>query len=162
MRKRIASIFLLGLVAAPATSGAAVARGGIAREQPYAEEHIDMLPGDIRSGLARLEPACGGKAAAAHYFSTTIEAGGRSFRSLHFEEFSCSGRAAVCRPVGCLHEVYVTVGSHSRRVFSAYVQDVRMVDMDGAAGLVVTGSPSRTLRWNGRAFVGAGNRRKDF
>lgn len=157
MRKRLAWMILAGLVGAAATTGAAVARGGVARDDPFAGEHIDMLPGDIRSGLARLQAACGGKAAATHYFSTTIDAGGESFRSLHFEDFACPGRAAVCKPTGCLHEIYRVTGGRSRRVFSAYVQDVRMVDLGGVAGLVVTGSAIRVLRWNGRAFVGIGN-----
>lgn len=141
---------ILGLIA---TVGAVEARGSIASERPYAAEHIDLLPADIRHGLARLERPCGGKAAATHYFSTTIEAGGLHFRSLHFENFACERREVICRAERCLHEVYLEQGGHSRRVFSAYVDDIKLINAGGTAGLELEGGRPAILRWNGRAFA---------
>lgn len=87
-------------------------RGSCATENPWAPEHIEGLPPDIRRGILARERACGGKAAAAHYFSVSIEAGGCRFVPLHFEDFACANRAAVCNGGGCMHEVYLE--SHGR------------------------------------------------
>lgn len=141
---------ILGLIA---IVGAVEARGSIASERPYAAEHIDLLPADIRHGLIRLERQCGGKAAATHYFSTTIGAGGLHFRSLHFENFACEQREAICRADQCLHEVYLERAGHSRRVFSAYVDDIKLINEAGIVGLQFAGDRPAILRWNGRTFV---------
>lgn len=141
---------ILALIAAVRT---AECRGSIASERPYAAEHIDLLPTDIRRGLGRLQRPCGGKAAATHYFSTTIEAGGLHFRSLHFENFACERREAICRAERCLHEVYLEQGGHSRRVFSAYVDDIKLINAGGTAGLELEGGRPAILRWNGRTFA---------
>ena len=125
----------------------------MASERPYAAAHIDLLPQDIRHGLGRLERPCGGKAAATHYFSTTIDAGGLHFRSLHFENFACERREVVCRADGCLHEIYLERSGHSRRVYSAYVDDTKLINYGGTAGLEVAGGRYQLLRWNGHAFA---------
>lgn len=129
------------------------AKSGIAREQPYATEHIDRLPGVIQRSLDRLKRACGERAAATHYFSTTIAAGGLQFRSLHFENFACGRREGVCRPNGCLHQIYLEQDGRSRRVFSAYVGDVKLINVGNTIGLEVTNGQYAILRWNGQAFV---------
>lgn len=141
---------ILGLIAAV---GVAEARASIASERPYAAEHIDLLPADIRHGLSRLERQCGGKAAATHYFSTTIEAGGLHFRSVHFDNFACERREAICRADRCLHEVYLEQGGHSRRVFSAFIDDMKLINDGGTAGLEFAGDRPVILRWNGRTFA---------
>jgi len=143
-------VTILGLIAAVST---AEGRGSIASERPYASEHIDLLPADIRRDLGRLQRPCGGKAAATHYFSTTIEAGGLHFRSLHFENFACERREAICRAERCLHQVYLEHGGHSRRVFSAYVDDMKLINTGGTAGLELEGGRPAILRWNGRTFA---------
>lgn len=137
-----------------AFNGTAVARGSFAQEHPFAAEHINQLPADIRRGLTSRARACGSKVAAAHYFSTTIEADGLRFRSLHFEEFACEAPGAICQPGGCLHEIYLESGGRSRLVFSTYARELRMTNHGGIAGLEVLGnSVRRMLRWNGRSFV---------
>ena len=54
-------------------SGQALARGSMATERPWASEHIEGLPADIRRAVVARERACGNAAAAAHYFSVSIE-----------------------------------------------------------------------------------------
>lgn len=137
-------------------------RSGIAKEPPYAAEHIDRLPSDIRRSLKRLERSCGKQATAAHYFSTTIAAGELLFRSLHFEDFACGRREAVCRFNGCLHEIYLESDGRSRRVFSAYVSDVKLINIGDTVGLEITGGRHTKLVWNGRAFVPLYLPRKDI
>jgi hypothetical protein len=153
MRKYGLFLALGSILSLVAAVGAAEGRGSIASERPYAAEHIDLLPSDIRQGLGRLERQCGGKAAATHYFSTTIEAGGLQFRSLHFENFACERREAICRAERCLHEVYLERGGRSRRVFSAYVDDMKLINAGGTVGLELEGGRPAILRWNGRTFA---------
>lgn len=153
MRKYGLFLALGSILSLIAAIGAADGRGSIASERPYAAEHIDLLLVDIRHGLARLERPCGGKAAATHYFSTTIDAGGLHFRSLHFENFACERREAICRAGRCLHEVYLEQSGHSRRVFSAYIDDMKLINADGTAGLELEGGRPGILRWNGRTFA---------
>ncbi len=134
--------------------GQSAARGGFASENPWAAEHIEGLPLDIRRGVLARERACGSKAAAAHYFSVSIEAGGLRFRSLHFEDFACANRAAVCNGDGCLHEVYLESHGRHRLVFSIRARDLRMFEDSGTVGFEVTGRKSdRFFRWDGRRFV---------
>jgi hypothetical protein len=137
--RRIAVTPLLGSLLA---CGQATARGGFATDNPWAAEHIEGLPLDIRRGIVARERACGSKAAAGHYFSVSIEAGGRHFVSLHFEDFACAVRAAVCNGGGCLHEVYSESSGRHRLVFSTRARDLRMFEDRGAVGLEVMGGPS--------------------
>lgn len=62
-------------------AGQAAGRGSSGSENPWAAEHIEGLPADIRRGITARERACGNKAAARHYFSVSIEAQGRRFTS---------------------------------------------------------------------------------
>ena len=146
---------LVGLLLA---SGQAPARGSMATERPWAAEHIEGLPADIRRGVLARERACGNSAAAAHYFSVSIVAGGQRFISLHFEDFVCANRAAVCNAGGCLHEVYLESGGRHRLVFSARARDLKMTD-GAAAGIEVNhGTSNQFFTWNGARFVPASAR----
>jgi hypothetical protein len=141
------------------TSGLLVPAGAaasFATEYPWAAEHIEKLPPDIRREVSRRERACGSGALAGHYFAVSIEGRGQRFVSLHFEDFSCADRAQVCRGGACLHEIFVESGGRHRVVFSRYVEDVRMTNDQGAVGLeILHGGTRQTLRWNGRNFVPA-------
>jgi hypothetical protein len=139
------------------TGEPAQARGGVATERPQAVEHIEGLSADLRRGIGARERACGNAAAASHYFSVSIQAGGLRFVSLHFEDFVCTNRAAICNDDGCLHEIYLESRGRHRLVFSARAREVRLTNDGGIAGIVVTQGSSRKLfRWNGRSFALAG------
>lgn len=132
------------------------ARGSSSNERPWAAEHIDSLPPDIRHGIAAREAACGNKAAAGHYFSVSILVGGLHFTSLHFEEFACANRASLCNAHGCLHEVYLESGGRHRLVFSARAWDVRLSNDGGVAGIEVNyGASNQFFRWDRTRFVPA-------
>ena len=140
-------------------NGPALSRGSMATERPDAAEHIEGLPADLRRGIAARERACGNTAAAGHYFSVSIEAGGQRFVSLHFEDFVCINRSAICNDDGCLHEIYVESGDRHRLVFSTRAGDVKLTNDGGMAEIVVTQGSSRKLfRWNGRGFAPAGHK----
>lgn len=140
----------------------AQSRGGMAGERPWAPEHVEGLPDDIRHDIEGHARACGNPAAASHYFSVSIEASGLRFRAQHFEDFACANRSAVCRPKGCLHEVFADDGKHQRLVFSIYAHDVRLTNEGGVAGLELfdAGGVS-TLTWNGHRFVPSKKPRKE-
>lgn len=133
--------------------GPCAARGGFAAEHPMAAEHIDALPTEIRRQIFKHEQACGSKASAAHYFAVSIESGGQKFISLHFEDFVCAKRAAVCGVDGCLHEVYAEFRGRYRLVFSAHASDVKMTNDGGVVRLKIeNGISTRDFKWNGRTF----------
>ena len=138
------------------TQVSADARGSFATEKPWAAEHIDALPADIRHTVTKHERACGGQAAAGHYFSVEIDASGRRFIALHYENFYCPGSRAVCGSTGCLHEVFVETAGRRARVFTINADEVKMTNLGGKAGLEVTrGGIKTALKWNGRQFLQA-------
>lgn len=150
---RMAGVTFGLLLGWPLACGQAMARASSATENPWAAEHIEGLPPDIRRAVVARERACNNTAAATHYFAVSIEAGGRRFVSLHFEDFACVSRAAVCNG-GCLHEVYLESGRRQRLVFSTRAHDLRMFKEGGTVGLEVTGGPSAgRFRWEGPRFV---------
>jgi hypothetical protein len=133
--------------------GQSFARSGMIIERPWASEHIDSLPSELRKRLYTLERLCGNAAAAAHYFAPSIEANGARFVSLHFEEYACDNRAVICDSSGCLHEVYLKTRGGYRMVFSGKAIDLKMTNADGVAGLkVISKNSTATYRWNGRGF----------
>ena len=152
MRQYLA-VLAIWLVSTPAVD--AVARG-IGQEHPFAAEHIEGLPADVRRAVLTHERACGGKAASTHYFAVSIAIPGESFLSLHYEDFSCPNRGTLCTAAGCLHEVYAGKGAGYRRVFSVYAEDVRLTTAGGIAGLEVRqGGATQLYQWNGSAFAPA-------
>jgi hypothetical protein len=57
---------------------------------------------------------------------------------LHFEDFACANRTAVCNGGGCLHEVYLESGDRHRLVFSARAWEVRLTNESGVVGIEVS------------------------
>ncbi|MBI5131534.1 MAG: hypothetical protein HZA66_19015 [Rhodopseudomonas palustris] len=132
------------------------AAASFATENPWAAEHLEKLPPDIRREVSRRERACGSGALAGHYFAVSIESRGQRFVSLHFEDFSCANRESLCRGNACLHEVFAESGGQHRVVFSGYAEDVRMNNDRGTVGLEVSlGGRRQALVWEGRRFVPA-------
>lgn len=72
------------------------------------------------------------------YFAVSIEGRRPALYVLHFEEFACGNRAAVCNGNGCLHEIYRRSRGRYRIVFSRKALDVRMTNAGGIAGLEVS------------------------
>lgn len=160
MKHRLSGVvFVIASSIVAQTPGAA--RGSFASENPLAAEHLDSLPADIRRAVAQREQACR-KAAAGHYFSTSIEASGHRFVVLHFEEFYCPGSRKICDAAGCLHEVFLDTGGRRVRVFAANAKEITMTNAAGVAGLEMFRAGIRTLFcWNGRSFRPAVNRNKN-
>ena len=102
----------------PLACDQAMARASSATENPWAAEHIEGLPSDIRAEVRARARACGNKAAAVHYFSVRSPPPPERFVSLHFEDFACTNRAAICDDGICLHPRYLDVRGRQRLVFS--------------------------------------------
>ena len=161
------SLWMLSVTATvllcPAMIGQAHSRAaGVATEWPWAREHVEGLPPDIRRDVEGHAKVCGNQPAAAHYFSLSIEASGLLFRAQHFEDFACERRASVCRPEGCLHEVFVDNGRRQHHVFSIYARDIKLTNEGGIAGIEVFDDAGvRLFIWNGRRFVAKGRSRME-
>lgn len=153
-RFRLSVTILALLLGLPLASGHAMARASSATENPWAAEHIEGLPSDIRSAVRRRARACGNKAAAVHYFSVSIATARSRFVSLHFEDFACTNRAAICDDGLCLHELYLDIRGRQRVVFSTRARDLRMFNDGDTVAIEVTGGPSGgRYRWQGGRFV---------
>lgn len=143
--------FLLGW---PFARDQAIARASSATENPWAAEHIEGLPSDIRAEVRARARACGNKAAAVHYFSVSIATAGARFVSLHFEDFACTNRAAICDDGICLHQLYLDLRGRQRLVFSTRAHDLRLFNDGDTVGIEVIGGPSAgRYRWQGGHFV---------
>lgn len=153
-RFRMGVVTFALLLAWPLTCGQATARASSATENPWAAEHIEGLPSDIRSEVRARARACGNKAAAIHYFSVSIATAGARFVSLHFEDFACTNRATICDDGLCLHQLYLDLRGRQRLVFSTRAHDLRMFNDGDTVSIEVMGGPSAgRYRWRGGQFV---------
>jgi hypothetical protein len=91
------------------------ARGGLPTDDPWSPKHIEALPAEIRSVLARL---CRGPMKAQHYFATYAQ--DSAVIILHFEYLHCGERGLICASDKCLHQVYQLSGGHYRLWKSFY------------------------------------------
>lgn len=71
-RFRMGVMMVALLLGWPLACGQAMARASSATENPWAAEHIEGLPSDIRTEVRARARAYGNKAAAVHYFSVSI------------------------------------------------------------------------------------------
>ena len=140
----------------------AMARGAISHRDVASPQHIEELPSEIRSALARWQSACGVPLAARDWFAHYLDDKATGYRliSLHFHELSCINKAALCTAQGCLHQVYISTGGMYRLAFSANVPDVTLTFLDGRVPAIEidcdtfsTQCRPRVLRWNGRGFA---------
>jgi len=145
-------------------SSTANARGGLQLENPWASDHFKGLPPEVRRNVLKYEQGCG-PARAQHYFSRSLSPSSSRYKfiSLHFEEFGCDYRSAICTPSGCLHQVYASSGTRYRLVFSGYVGELELKAIDGGVAIETSCPYSAEAcfgvqRWNGSNFV----RRPDF
>ena len=120
--------FLLGagLISAQARSG------GTPPEDRWNPQHIGGLPLEIRNAIASYARTCGRPLAADHSFVRYFQSGTTKLIGLHFEHLRCDDRAAVCRPGGCLHQVYVSTGGRYRLFKSSYVPELDLTQVKTA------------------------------
>ena len=91
------------------------AKGGSVRsEDRYNPLHIESLPPEICNAVYHM---CS-TPRALHLFATYFDNSKRIV--LHFEDFYCNQRDTLCKPSGCLHQVWVSAGGHYKLVRSYY------------------------------------------
>jgi hypothetical protein len=88
--------------------------GNIRSEDRYNPQHIESLPPEIRSSILH---KCG-VPKALHSFASYLDNSKKIV--LHFEHFVCDGDGTYCTASGCLHEVYISAGSHYKLERSYY------------------------------------------
>jgi hypothetical protein len=106
-----------GFISAEARSG------GTPPEDRWNPQHIGGLPVEIRNAIVPYARVCGGSLAAEHSFVRYFQSGTAKLIGLHFEHLRCADRAAVCKAVGCLHQVYISTGGKYRLLRSLYVPE---------------------------------------
>jgi hypothetical protein len=104
-------LIAIGLLA---TSPAFALSGGMHHEDRWNPQHLQELPPEVRSAVARI---CG-SSRAEHEFTRYFQ--NSRIIVLHFEHFRCGDRGAACTQAGCLHEVYVLQGGRYRLQRSYY------------------------------------------
>ena len=107
----------------------AQAKSTLPAENSWNPQHIDSLPVEVRSAIAPFARACGGRLAAEHSFASYFQRGTAKLIGLHFEHLHCPNRAAVCRPVGCLHQVYMATDGKYRLLSSSYVPELDLTQV---------------------------------
>jgi hypothetical protein len=154
----VASIVLLTLVAGNPAAG----RGGLSREL-WSTTRINALPREVRMSLAHWATTCGGPLSAGNLFDRYIQdrRSGNQFIALHFHDLRCDHQV-VCKASGCLHEVFMSKNGVYRLVWSGYVKDIELKQLDNGAALEIScdgnqAGCSRVLRWSGSHFVGPTN-----
>lgn len=153
--RRIVQGLLLALLVLPWSQGA-IARGGLGSENPWNPEHITQLPAEIRADVARLAQTCRVAPAATHYFAVSLDTPQTRFIALHFEDFACEDRAAICNAEGCQHDIYASAGGPYRRVLRIRARDVTLTSRGGVARLDVSPATAQApseLTWDGHHFV---------
>jgi hypothetical protein len=109
--------FLIALVVMPLITvpsfGGNFGRG----EDGYNPQHIESLPPEVREGVFRQCSTPKALHTFAHYtdnLQTVI---------LHYEHLYCSTGDTLCRPSGCLHQVYGSSNGHYRLIRSYYAPE---------------------------------------
>ena len=95
-RALAATVFALCLLGFPQSASS---RGGIAQD-PWNPAHLTNLPPEIRVQARKWEAACGAPIAAAQRFALYLTIPGTQFVALHFDDFQCRNREAVCGASG--------------------------------------------------------------
>lgn len=151
---KVVSMMASGFIAVLALQQPALSHSGVAPDI-WNPAHLEMLPPEIRTDVQKRNAVCGGPVAAAQRFALYLSVPNARFVALHFDDFRCRNKTALCGAAGCLHEVYVSTKGRYRRVLAVHAYDIQLSSFRDQALLElrdVNGS-SRILRWNGRQFV---------
>jgi hypothetical protein len=109
---------LLAALAVGSTQAVALATMSHDREV-WNTARIDALPPELGSRVMRPERACGAPVSAAKLFALHLRASGTRFIALHFNDFRCENRNALCWGSECLYEAYVRSGSRPSPISGA-------------------------------------------
>ena len=153
-------LFIALMVCLTAT-GAMARASGLAqgRFSPLSYQSLQRLPPAIHKALKAAQLVCRDDVISVRtgflrYLKGSM---GEEFIAIHFDQFGCSNRDALCSPKGCLHRVFISRAGMPREVWRGDVFEidmsieagVRSIDVDCSRG----GSFCRyEMQWNGKRF----------
>lgn len=82
---------------------------------------------------------------------------GDEFVAIHFDQFGCSNRDALCSPKGCPHRVFLSRGGMHREVWRGDVFEIDMSIDSGIPSIYVDCSQAGSFcryqkQWDGKRF----------
>ena len=156
-----ALLIAIALVAASTGANAFSSSSSRGRWSNLTTEHMRQLPPGVRAAILNAQKICGEETASVRngFLRYLKETNGDEFIALHFDQFNCQNRSALCTATGCLHQIFVARrGVAHHEVWRDHVQEIDMTNETGrmSANVECSGEGRRcatVLRWNGRQLV---------
>jgi hypothetical protein len=145
------------LTATGANARAAGMAQGISSTLSY--ERLQRLPPVIHKAFKAAQLLCMDDAISvrAGYLRYLKGSRGEEFIAIHFDQFGCSNREALCSPKGCLHRVFLSRRGMHREVWRGDVFEIDMSIDSGVPSIDVDCSRAGTFcryqkQWDGKRF----------
>lgn len=153
-------LFIVFMVCLAATAANARASGmAQGKFSPLSNEHLQRLPPAIHKAFKSAQLLCRDDTINVRtgYLRYLKGSSGDEFVAIHFDQFACSNRDALCSPNGCLHRVFVSRGGKYREVWRGDVFEIDMSIDSGVPSVNVDCSRGGSfcryqMQWNGKRF----------
>lgn len=153
--------FLIALIVCLTATGANARAAGMAqgRSSTLSYEQLQRLPPVIHKAFKAAQLVCMDDAINVRtgYLRYLKGPRGEEFIAVHFDQFGCSNREALCSPKGCPHRVFLSRGNMHREVWRGDVFEIDMSIDSGVPSIDVDCSRAGTFcryqkQWNGKRF----------
>jgi hypothetical protein len=154
-------LFMLALVAVSPGARAYSSYPPQGRWSNLTAERLQQFPSIVRAAIVNTLKSCGEESIGIRsgFIRYLRDANGDEFVALHFDQFRCANRSALCTLSGCLHQIFAARDRRTyREVWHDHVQEVDMTNetglMSASVGCGGEGKHCATmLRWNGKQLV---------
>jgi hypothetical protein len=152
---------LIALMVCLTATGANARAAGMAqgRSSTLSYERLQRLPPVIHKAFKAAQLLCMDDAISvrAGYLRYLKGSRGEEFIAIHFDQFGCSNREALCSPKGCLHRVFLSRRGMHREVWRGDVFEIDMSIDSGGPSIDVDCSRAGTFcryqkQWDGKRF----------
>lgn len=142
-------------------NGANARAAGMAQGKfsPLSDERMQQLPPAIHKAFKAAQRRCMDDSINVRtgYLRYIKGSRGEEFVAIHFDQFGCSNRDALCSPKGCPHRVFLSRGGTFREVWRGDVLEIDMSIDSGVPSIDVDCSRDGSfcryqMRWNGKRF----------
>jgi hypothetical protein len=126
------SVLVLVIVSTGADAFSTTATGG--RWSNLRVERLQQLPSPVHAALLNAQKACGEESISVRsgFIRSLKDANGNELIVLHFDQFHCANRSALCTSSGCLHQIFLARrGFVHREVWHGHVQEVDLMSRGG-------------------------------
>ncbi len=153
--------FFTVLVVCLTATGANARAAGMAQGKfsPLSYERLQQLPPAIRKAFKAAQRLCMDDAINVRtgYLRYIKGSWGEEFIAIHFDQFGCSNRDALCSPRGCPHRVFLSKGGMHREVWRGDVFEIDMSIESGVPSIDVDCSRAGVFcrdqkQWDGKRF----------